>query len=142
MQTGWARPSGAMSHQPRAERPQRGSVTLGGESTPNGRPWRGQKPIPFAFCFCSYRAQSMRGGLPRVSAHFAHLAPGLVAVAPLGRIHPDGFVQHSTLTFHRSPLTSEPLKTSEPLNLRTSYLRLITEHHLGVLNVHFPAHLA
>ena len=74
--------------QPAQGRATKGSVTLGVKPIPNGRPWRGQKPIPFAFCFCSYRAQSMRGGLPRVSARFAHLAPGLVAVAPLGRIQP------------------------------------------------------
>ena len=84
MQTGWARPSGAMSHQPRAERLQRGSVTLGEESTPNGRPWRGQKPIPFAFLLLLLQSAIHAGRITQGVGSLRSPCPWAGGCSPVG----------------------------------------------------------
>ena len=113
------RPGRATATSPGQSEPKRGSVTLGVMSTPNGRPWRGQKPIPFAFLLLLLQSAIHAGGLPRVSARFAHLTLGWWLIAPLGRtVRMDSFnvkmFRSSDVLKFRSPCGLDShLRTSE-----------------------------
>ena len=47
------------------------------------RPWRGQKPFPIVFCFCSFRAHTMRNIPPRVTLPLVAL-PWAMCFCPVG----------------------------------------------------------